>query len=179
MEVQIFYTIYKITNLINNKIYIGCHKTINLNDNYFGSGTKIKEDINKYGKDNFKKEYLFFVSNQEEMYDMESKIVNEIFINDENTYNIVKGGYGWNKMNDEYKKQITSKAGSWKDKEKRLKILENIPIDKRIKIGKDMGDKYGGKNKLTDAEINDRLFKSVKNKKYYHASPKRFKPGDI
>lgn len=43
-----FYTVYKITNIINNNIYVGCHATENINDNYYGSGTNIKKAIKKY-----------------------------------------------------------------------------------------------------------------------------------
>lgn len=45
--------IYKTTNLVNNKIYVG--KAKQNNPNYFGSGLKIAFAIKKYGKHNFTK----------------------------------------------------------------------------------------------------------------------------
>lgn len=46
-----FYIIYKITNKVNQKFYIGIHKTENINDDYYGSGHCIKAAIKKYGID--------------------------------------------------------------------------------------------------------------------------------
>ena len=50
------YLIYKITNTVNNKIYVGCHKTQNVNDNYMGSGKILQHAIAKYGISKFTKE---------------------------------------------------------------------------------------------------------------------------
>ena len=54
--------IYKTTNLINNKIYIG--QDSRNNPYYYGSGTIITLAIKKYGKNNFKKEILETCNNK-------------------------------------------------------------------------------------------------------------------
>lgn len=86
------YTIYKITNTINNKFYIGVHKTDNPMDSYYGSGIVIQDAIKKHGKQNFKKEILFIFDNAIDAYNKEREIVNEDFVNDPNTYNMQVGG---------------------------------------------------------------------------------------
>ena len=87
-----YYTIYKITNLINGKIYIGFHSTNDLDDGYMGSGKGIKRAIKKYGEENFHKEILAIYDNQKDAEDLERELVNEDFVNRLDTYNMTIGG---------------------------------------------------------------------------------------
>jgi hypothetical protein len=89
-----YYLIYKITNTINNKIYIGKHCTNNKNDNYFGSGTLLLQAIEKYGIKKFTKEIILECNSEEELDQKEREIVNEEFIARLDTYNIRIGGTG-------------------------------------------------------------------------------------
>lgn len=90
---MMIYTVYKIINLTTNQYYIGVHKTTNPNDNYLGSGIHIKNQVNKYGKENFVKEILFIFDEEKDAYQKEVELVEEN-INNNLCLNIGPGGIG-------------------------------------------------------------------------------------
>ena len=97
-ESDYIHYVYKITNLTNNKYYIGVHSLQRkkgkepLNDGYWGSGIYIKEAIKKDGKKNFKKEILKTFSTREEALEEEKRLVTIKEVNDPNCYNKTTGG---------------------------------------------------------------------------------------
>lgn len=92
-----FYTIYKTTNLVNGKYYIGKHKTKYLDDGYMGSGKILKHAISKYGFENFHKEILHVCESEKQMNALEKiLVVPDIELN----YNLCDGGKGgWSFVN--------------------------------------------------------------------------------
>lgn len=92
MEKTQHFILYKITNLINGKIYIGKHKCSQLDDAYFGSGKILWLAINKYGIENFRFDLLIDLNNQYEMDLLERAVVNEDFLARSDVYNISRGG---------------------------------------------------------------------------------------
>lgn len=89
--------VYKITNLINGKIYVG--QDSKNNPTYYGSGKKILLAIKKYGKVNFKKEVLEVCDSLESLNEKEIYWIEKLKSTDKNVgYNISSGGnanHGW------------------------------------------------------------------------------------
>jgi len=86
------FTIYKTTNKLNGRYYIGV--TNGRNKSYKGSGTALKTAIKKYGGNNFITETLEVFDNEEDMFNREAEIVNEDFVANPLTYNMKLGGRG-------------------------------------------------------------------------------------
>lgn len=111
-----FYIIYKTTNILNRKYYIGKHSTSNLNDGYLGSGKILGYSINLHGRQNFKIEILEFCNNKKSLALREKEIVNENILKDPLCMNLVVGGDGgW----------YNDTAKSLKANNKKLWLLKN------------------------------------------------------
>jgi hypothetical protein len=92
----LYHIVYKTTNLINKKIYIGIHTAKTLMDEYIGSGTDLQKDIKKIGKENFKRENLYICESREKALEIEKNIVDYNFLKRKDTYNKILGGFGGN-----------------------------------------------------------------------------------
>ena len=131
-----YHTIYKITNLTNNKIYVGKHSCENLEDNYMGSGKWLNRAIKKYGIENFKKEILHIFDTPDEAYRKEKELVNDEFIRRKDVYNLIMGGDCFESINSniELRKEKNRRAAmtmhkiTWQDEKfverKRISIIE-------------------------------------------------------
>lgn len=137
-----YYYLYRITNKVNGRFYIGVHKTNNLEDGYMGSGKIIQQAIKKYGIDNFEKEIIEFFNNEKEMMDKEIEIVNEEFLKRDEVYNLKRGGFGGfdyiNKLGLNRTPEILAKRG---DSIKKSYIGKNISGENSKSYGKHHTDK--------------------------------------
>jgi group I intron endonuclease len=105
--------IYRTTNLINQKFYIG--KDTHNNPNYYGSGKKMKLAIKKYGKENFKKEILEICETKEQLNEREKYWIEKLNAINEG-YNISLGGDGGDTISNNPKKREIAKIHSEKMK---------------------------------------------------------------
>ena len=86
--------IYKTTNSLNSRFYIGMHSTTNIDDGYLGSGRRIKAEIKKYGKENFVREILEHLPTREALCEREAELVCEELMRDPLCLNLKNGGEG-------------------------------------------------------------------------------------
>lgn len=138
-----YYLIYKITNKVNGKIYIGQHKTDDLNDCYMGSGTAIKRAIKKHGVENFTKEILYFCTDFDTMNMMEEMLVNETFVARKDTYNLKTGGEGGIPSEEARRKMSEVHKGKTLSLEQRQKISNSLKGNHHVS--------EDGKRKISEA----------------------------
>lgn len=85
--------IYKTTNLINGKIYVG--KDSKNSPSYLGSGKYFKKALQKYGRKNFVKETLDHAKTMDELCEKEIHWIDVLDACDPDIgYNLTKGGIG-------------------------------------------------------------------------------------
>jgi hypothetical protein len=104
-----YHFLYKTTNLLNGKFYVGIHSTSNLKDGYLGSGTRLRRSIRKYGEENFKMEILQFFNDRQTLFEEEKKLVNNNLLKEPLCMNLKPGGSGG--LNNEAHAQKFHKAG--------------------------------------------------------------------
>jgi hypothetical protein len=170
------YTIYKITNLLNNKIYIGKHVTNSINDDYMGSGKLIKATIEKYGLENFEKEILFVFDSEDDMNAKEAELVTEEFVKKDTNYNLCPGGHGgWGYVNqqglggffgphtNEAKRKIKKFRKSYKHSSETIKKISEANIKTNESRGKKTSAALKGKPK--SEEHKKKISQSLKGNK--------------
>ena len=115
--------LYKITNTKTGEYYVGKHRGVTQETTwgklYWGSGTKIQNQIKKYGTEIFKYEILC-ISKTDYIFELESKYVTkELLQEDKLCLNIVTGG-----------REPPSKKGTVISEETRQKLIGRTPWNK-------------------------------------------------
>jgi len=166
-----YYIVYETRNIINNKIYVGVHKTENINDSYLGSGVILKKAIKKYGRDKFVRKLLNCFRTSDEAYKMEKHIVNGVFKDRKDTYNVSIGGIGENycqigenngmfgkKHSKETIKKLSKlKIGKKRTDESKKKQSKSIQGENHWNYGKKHSDITNKKN--SDSQKSEKSFK--------------------
>lgn len=128
--------VYKITNLINGKIYVG--QSLHDNSNYFGSGIIIKTALKKYGKENFVKEVLCVCDTVEETNRLETYWITTLSSTTQAIgYNIANGGLSPGYHSDEtlVKLRESNIGRGWFHLNKEERFIRLSEGDELLKLG--------------------------------------------
>ena len=112
IEFKPFGYVYKTTNKINGKIYIGLKQKSTFDTSYLGSGNLIQRSIKKYGKDAFRVEVLDWAPDKKSLDLLEQYYIKMYRATDNSIgYNIANGGQGGNlgvEINNKISKKLRS-----------------------------------------------------------------------
>lgn len=159
---KLYNFVYKTTNLINNKYYIGVHSTDDLDDGYLGSGKLLKRALKKYSKENFKREILHFCESMDAALAKEKEIVDLEFVKCESNYNVAIGGSGGGLFGQD--NPFFGKRHSEETKETiRAKNSGKICTDEmRLKISKGLKESEKWNLVMSDPNRGKRISESLK-----------------
>jgi len=194
--------VYKITNLINNKIYIG-QTVLTLEKRWYNHTTKanrkstmlISRSIAKYGAENFNKEIIDVANTQLELNEKEIFWINKLNARDINIgYNISKGGTGGNiiknlsNKEDIYKKRAASNRGKKRTAEFKLscsirKKGQKLTKETKDKISKSLSGntlsketkekiRISGVGRIHSEETKQKMSKSAEHRLNLHVKKK-------
>lgn len=143
-----YHFIYKTTNLLTGRYYIGMHSTDNLDDGYLGSGRRLKHSVNKYGKENHVREIIEFLDNRVELIKREKQVITLDEIAKEECMNLTIGGDGGRVFKTPEEKYKFHAAGG-----KKVKQMLGLQHLEKLKTDKDYYNKFcqslkGNKNFL-------------------------------
>lgn len=199
------YYIYRITNLVNGKTYIGQHKFyLNKNDYYKGSGKRLILAYKKYGIENFKKEILEVVPTKFEVNVLERYYIakERERVGVENCYNLADGGDGTDGVvrSEEYRKKMSVSKKNISD-ETRKKMSEShkgkSPANKGIQMSEEQKKKLSEvkkgqtawnkgkhhseetKKKLSEISKGKHWYNNGKVNRYCYECPEGFVPGRL
>ena len=119
--------IYKITNILTNKSYIGKHKYSKkeLDPRYLTGGILIRKSIEKHGIENFTKELIDTADTLEDLNDKEIYYINYYQTKTPLGYNLTKGGDGLVDPSPE----VRLKLAYWKNKTMSNKNFKSLGSD--------------------------------------------------
>lgn len=160
--------IYKTTNKVNNKIYVGkkCSGVF-LGNDYMGSGTLITRAIKKYGKDQFSVVLLEECMSEEHLCEQEKYWIKELDAQNSNIgYNLADGGQGGaarrgHPMSEETKQKMHETARN-RSPEKQQEISE---MCRQRQLGKNLSAETREKIRLSMLGKNSRPHTAEENEK--------------
>lgn len=133
--------VYKTTNTVNGRQYVGSHSTNNVEDGYLGSGHALLKAVKKYGKDCFTREIIEFLDTPGEAFEKEVQYIEQFNTLQPNGYNLSPTGgigvVGW--CSDETREKL-----------RQARIGKKHSDDVKRKIGKSsIGNKSNTGRNLT------------------------------